>query len=57
MTKMELLVYVLNFILMIAGCLLVMWGEILYGVYANSLVIALQSVLISQEVKLRNRKG
>lgn len=57
MTKMQLFFNILCFCLLLLGAFRLLSGHIESGIYLNTLVVALQSILIAQQVILKNNNS
>ncbi|HFI0216296.1 TPA: hypothetical protein ACGOVI_001497 [Streptococcus suis] len=56
MTKLEKTSNLLSFGLLFVGAISLLFGDAILGVYLNTLVIAVKSILIAQQITLKNRK-
>lgn len=56
MTKIQMAVGLFCFGLLILGVISLMLGYIELGIYGNTLVFAIQSILVAQQITLKNRK-
>lgn len=56
MTNLEITSNLLYFGLLLLGAISLLFGDVFWGIYLNTLVIALKSILIAQQITLKNRK-
>lgn len=56
MTNLEKTSNLLCFGLLLLGAISLLFGDAIWGIYLNTLVIALKSILIAQQITLKNRK-
>ncbi|MGT2637036.1 hypothetical protein ACVRWL_04455 [Streptococcus ratti] len=56
MTKKQMAVNLFCFGLLILGAISLMLGYIELGIYSNTLVLAIQSILVFQQILLKNNK-
>lgn len=56
MTNLEKTGNLLCFGLLLLGAISLLFGGAIWGIYLNTFVIALKSILIAQQITLKNRK-
>lgn len=56
MTQLEKTGNLLSFGLLFVGAISLLFGDAIWGIYLNTLVIAIKSILIAQQITLKNRK-
>ena len=54
MTKLQMSVNIFCFFLLLLGVIGLFFGYVKSGIYCNTLVFAIQSILIAQQVILKN---
>ncbi|HEL2413283.1 TPA: hypothetical protein TZW92_001850 [Streptococcus suis] len=56
MTNLEKTSNLLSFGLLFVGAISLLFGDAIWGIYLNTVVIALKSIFIAQQITLKNRK-